>query len=120
MGPVIRVPADVARRLIEETDLVEAAHLLLDTVDELDVELGDTTGEVMLLTETPKDGYGRLVSFVVEYASGSPIPFELTVCDKQGDMHEFSAGVVNEESIHDHLKLAYFGELGDRRPLIRG
>lgn len=120
MGPIIRVPEDVAQRLAEETDLVEVDPVLPDAVDEPDVELGNPPGVVLLLTETAKEGFGRLVSIIAmsDYAKSAPEPFELTVRDKQGNPHAFPASPVNGQSIQDQLKLAYFGEPGDRRPLI--
>ena len=122
MGPIIRVPDDVARRLAEETDLVEVDPVLADAVDELDVELGSEPGVILLLAETPKDGFGSLLSIFTasEYAKSGPSPFELTVRDKDGNPHSFPTTAVNEQSILDHLKLTFFGEPGDRRPLIRG
>jgi hypothetical protein len=122
MGPIVRVPDDVAQRLVEETDLVEVDPLLPDAVDEVDVELGGASGVDMLLKEDPKDGFGLLVSMIVtsDYAKSAPEPFDLIVRDKDGNPHAFSATAVNGESILDHLKLAFFGEPGDRRPLIRG
>jgi hypothetical protein len=121
MGPIIRLPADVAQRLAEETDLVEVDPVLPDAVDEIDVELGSPPGVIVLLVETPKDGFGRLVSMIVDsgYAKSHPKPFELTVRDKEGNPHAFSSSFVDGQSIQDHLKLAYYGEPGDRRPLIR-
>jgi hypothetical protein len=118
MGPIIRVPDDVAQRL-EETDLVEAV-VQPDAVDEPDVQLGATPGVFLLLTETPKDGFGRLVSLIAmsDYAKSAPEPFELIVRDKDSVPHAFPGTAVNGQSIQDHLKLAYFGEPGDRRPLI--
>jgi len=120
LGPIIRVPNDVAHRLAEETDLVEVDPVLPDAVDELDVELGSEPGVVLLLTETPKDGFGRLVSIITksEYAMRASSPFELTVRDKDGNPHAFPTTAVNGQSILDHLRLAFFGEPGDRRPLI--
>ena len=121
MGPIIRVPDDVAQRLAEETDLVEVDPVPPDAVDELDVELGSQAGVVLLLTETPKDGFGRLVSMIAtsDYVKSAPNPFELTVRDKDGNPHAFPTTIVNGQSILDQLKLAFFGEPGDRRPLIR-
>ena len=118
MGPIIRVPDDVAQRL-EETDLVEAV-VMPDAVDELDVQLGATPGVVLLLKETPDHGFGLLVSIITmsDYAQSAPNPFELTVTDEDNNPHAFPLTAVNWQSIQDHLKLAYFGERGDRRPLI--
>jgi hypothetical protein len=120
MGPIIRVPDDVAQRLEEETDLVEDVIDVPYAIDELDVQLGATLGVFLLLTETPKDGFGRLVSLIAmsDYAKSAPEPFELIVSDKDSIPHAFPGTAVNEQSIRDHLKLAYFGERGDRRPLI--
>jgi Ni,Fe-hydrogenase III component G len=53
-----------------------------------------------------------------DYAKSAPEPFELIVRDKDSITHAFPATAVNEQSIQDHLKLAYFGAPGDRRPLI--
>ena len=121
MGPIIRVPDDVAQQLAEGTDLVEVDPVLPHAVDQLDVELGDPPGVIVLLVETPKDGFGRLASIIAmsEYAKSHPRPFLLTVRDKEGSPHAFSSSFVDGQSIQDHLKLAYYGEPGDRRPLIR-
>jgi hypothetical protein len=121
MGPIIRVPDDVAQQLAQETDLVEVDPVLPDAVDELDVALG-SRGVILLLKETPPDGFGRLVSIIAtsDYAKSTPEAFELTVRDKDGNPHAFPATAVNGQSILDHLKLAYFGEPGARRPLIQG
>jgi hypothetical protein len=118
MGPIIRVPEDVAQRL-EETDLVEAV-VQPDAVDEPDVQLGVTPGVFLLLTETPKDGFGHLVSLIAmsDYAKSAPEPFELIVRDKDSNSHAFFGAAVNGQSIQDHLKMGYFGAPGDRRPLI--
>jgi hypothetical protein len=53
-----------------------------------------------------------------DYAKSSPEPFDLIVRDKDGNPHPFQGNAVNGQSIQDHLRLAYFGERGDRRPLI--
>lgn len=121
MGPLIRVPTEVADRLRAETDLVEVDPVLPDAVDEPDVELGGPSGEDVLLKEDPRGGFGRLVSIITmsEYAQSAPQPFELIVRDKDGNPHAFPTTAVNGESIRNHLKLAYFGEPGDRRPLIK-
>ncbi len=121
MGPVIRVPEEVARRLIEETDLVEVDHILPDAVDAVDVQLGSSSGDLMVLKERPSGGYGPLVAVIAdsEYAKSAPEPFELTVSDRDGNQHPFS-GADNQHSIQDHLRLAYFGARGDRRPLLPG
>ena len=122
MGPIIRVPNDVAQRLAEETDLVEVDPVLPDAVDELDVELGSPPGVILLLVEAPKEGFGRLVTIIAmsDYAKSRPQPFELIVRDKDSNPHPFPGSFVNGGTIQDHLKLAYFGQPGDRRPLIRG
>jgi hypothetical protein len=120
MGPIIRVPDEVARKLEGETDLVEVDQVLLDAVDEIDVQLGNTPGDILLLTETPKDGFGLLVTYITDYAKSAPRPFDMVVSDKDGNLHSFPAHTdVGEQSIRDLLKLAYFGEPGDRRPLLR-
>jgi len=120
VGPLIRVPNDVAQRLVEETDLVEVNPVLPDAVDGVDVELGGASGVDVLLKEAPTDGFGLLVSIITmsDYAQSAPRPFELTVRDKDGNPHAFPTTAVNGQSIRDHLRLAYFGEPGDRRPLI--
>lgn len=121
MGPIIRVPDDVAQRLVDETDLVEVDPVLPDAVDEVDVELGGSSGVDVLLKEDPRDGFGRLVEMIAlsNYVRSAPEPFELIVRDENGDPHAFPATAVNGESIRNHLKQAFFGEPGDRRPLIR-
>lgn len=121
MGPIIRVPDDVARQLAAETDLVEVDPVLPDAVDELDVQLGDPPGVVLLLRETPPDGFERLVGTIAasDYAKSAPKPFGLVVRDKDGNPHPFGGDAVNEQSIREHLQLSYFGEPGDRRPLLR-
>jgi hypothetical protein len=120
MGPVIGVPNEVAQRIKDETDLVEVDEVLNDVVDEYDIQLGGPPEDILLLVETPRDGFGGLVSFITDYAKHAPRPFELIVSDKNGSSHTFPDHVdVSEQSIKDHLKLAYFGEPGDRRPLLR-
>lgn len=121
MGPIIKVPDDVAHRLAAETDLVEVDPVLPDAVEEVDVQLGSPDGVVLLLRETPKGGFGRLVGMIAmsDYVKSAPVPFELIVRDSDGIPHPFPGGDVNGDSIRDHLMRAYFGEHGDRRPLIR-
>lgn len=121
MGPVIAVPDDVAGRLKEETDLVEVDEVLPDIVETLDVQLGDEPGDILLLTETPAEGFGRLIDLIAdsEYAKSGSRSFALTVSDQQGNPHAFAATEVSEETIRNHLALAYFGEPGNRRPLLR-
>jgi hypothetical protein len=120
MGPVIALPNEVAQRIINETDLVEVDGVLPDVADEYDIELGTPPEDILLLVETPRDGFGRLASFIADYAKRAPRPFPLTVSDQNGTLHPFPDHLdVSEQSISDHLKLAYFGEPGDRRPLLR-
>jgi hypothetical protein len=120
MGPILRVPDDVAQRLEEDTDLVETI-VMADAVDQVDVEFGPTPGVFLLLTETPKDGFGGLAAVLAAsaYAQSHPQPVALIVSDHDGTAVSYSGGSVSEQSFHDHLKQAYFGEPGDRRPLIR-
>jgi hypothetical protein len=110
----------VARALEQDTDLVEAI-VQPDAVDELDVQLGSEPAVFLLLTETPRSGFGDLVTKMAEsaYAKSRPHPFEMVVRDKDGTPHPFSDSAVNEQSIGEHLKLASFGEPGDRRPFLR-
>ena len=54
MGPIIRVPNDLAQRLAEETDLVEVDPVLPNAVDEVDVELGDPPGVIVRFHRTPR------------------------------------------------------------------
>src|SRR5580700_11073837 len=121
MGPVIGVPDEVAQTIKDTTDLVEVDEVLPDVVDQPDVQLGGPPfGDVLLLTETSKRGYGVLVDIITAYAKNAPRPFEMTVMDQQDNPHAFPTQIdINGESIRDHLKLAYYGEPGDRRPLIR-
>jgi hypothetical protein len=121
MGPVIGVPVDVAESIKDGTDLVEVDEVLPDVVEEPDVQLGGSPfGDLLLLTETPRQGYGSLVSIFADYAKNGPRPFDLVVTDKNGDRHAFPPHLEpNGQSIGDHLKLAFYGEPGDRRPLIR-
>jgi hypothetical protein len=118
MGPIIRVPEDLAQHLEEETDLVEAVIDVPDAVGEPDVQLGPPPGVLLLLVETPKDGFGRLVSMITDYALNMSPPLQLSVSDKEGNPQPFPGRPVNGDSIRAHLQLAYFGELGTRRPLI--
>jgi hypothetical protein len=122
MGPSMGVPVNVAQVIKDTTDLVEVDEVLSDIVEEPDMQLGGTPfGDRLVLTETPRQGYGRLVSIIVDYAKNGPRPFELIVMDKDGDPHAFPPHVEpNDQTIRDHLKLAFYGEPGDRRPLIRG
>jgi hypothetical protein len=120
MGPVIRVPNEVADTLEEETDLVEAV-VLPDAVDGFDVQLGGVLGStVLLLVETPKNGFGGLVTVIAAsaYAQSRPTLFEMIVLDHDGGPHPFPAGDPSAQAIEDHLRLAYYGEPGDRRPLL--
>jgi len=114
LGPIIRMPDDVAQRLAEETDLVEVDPVLPDAVDELDVELGSEPGVIVLLTETPKDGFGRLVSMIAtsDYVKSAPNPFELTVRDKDGNAHAFPTTVVNGQSILGPLEAGLLWRTG--------
>jgi hypothetical protein len=121
MGPVIGVPLDVAQAIKDGTDLVEVDEVLPDVVEEPDVQLGGTPfGDLLLLTETPNERYDRLVSIFTDYAKNGPRPFELIVMDKNSNPHPFPPHLEpNGQTIGDHLKLAFYGEPGDRRPLIR-
>jgi len=121
MGPVIAVPDEVARKLKEETDLVEVDEVLPDIVESLDLQLGAVPGDILVLVETPAQGFGQLIDLIAAsgYAKSAPQPFALTVSDQQGSPHTFAAAEVSEETIRDHLALAYFGEPGNRRPLLR-
>jgi hypothetical protein len=121
VGPTLRVPDDVAQRLEQDSDLVEAI-VLPDAVDAPDIELGPPGGVMLELVEVPKAGFGELVGFfmaskyVNDHKDGDP--FELIVRDKQVDPHTFPAGPVDQTSIRAHLQLAFFGQPGDRRPLL--
>jgi hypothetical protein len=121
MGPVIGVPTDVADTIKDKTDLVEVDQVLPDVVDEPDLQLGARPfGDILLLTETPSHGYGPLIDVLVEYAETGPKPFELTVMDKDGNPHAFPAHTEpSADLLRQHLTSAFYGEPGDRRPLIR-
>ena len=120
MGPVIGVPNELAQRIKDETDLVEVDAVLPDVVDVFDVQIGATPEDILLLVETPKDGFGPLVSLITDFAQHAPGPFELVVSDEQGNPHALPGTLGDSpESVRDHLKLAFFGEPGDRRPLLR-
>src|SRR5580704_8105682 len=120
MGPVIGVPNEVAQRIKEDTDLVEVDEVLPDVVDEFDIQLGGAPEDILLLVETPRAGFEPLVSLITDFAKRAPRPLELVVSDQGGNPHAFPEHLdVNERSIRDHLKLAYFGEAGDRRRLLR-
>jgi hypothetical protein len=122
MGPVIGVPLEVAQMIKDGTDLVEVDEVLPDIVEEPDVQLGGTPfGDLLLLTETPSQGYGRLLSIFTEYGKDKARPFDFIVMDRDGNRHAFPPDLdPTGEAIGDHLKLAFYGEPGDRRPLIRG
>ncbi len=121
MGPVVGVPDELARRIKDDTDLVEVDQVLSDVIDVPDVQVGPAPlDDRILLVEAPRSGYGRLVSVISEYANNAPKPFVMVVVDQHGDPHPFPADAdVGDESIRAHLKLACYGEPGDRRPLIR-
>jgi hypothetical protein len=121
MGPVIGVPADVADTIKETTDLVEVDQVLPDVVDEPDVQLGGRPfGDILLLTETPPHGYEPLMDVIVRYADKAPRPFELTVIDQDGNRHAYpTSREPSAEALRQHLTSAFYGEPGDRRPLIR-
>lgn len=99
IGPVIRVPEDVAQRLESDTDLVEAVIDVPDSVGEPDIQLGPMPGVPLLLVETPKNGFGLLMSMITEsdYGTSAPQPFELIVSDQDGSPHAFSGSSVNEQ-----------------------
>jgi hypothetical protein len=119
MGPVIGVPNEVAQRIKEETELVEVDGVLPDAVAELDIQLGGSPEDILLLVETPKAGFELLVNMITDFAKRAPRPLELIVSDQEGNPHSFPDHVdVSEHSVRDHLKLVYFGEPGDRRRLI--
>jgi len=120
MGPSIGVPVKVAQVIKDTTDLVEVDEVLPDIVEEPDVQLGGTPfGDRLVLTETPSAGFRRLVSIITDYAKDSPRPFELIVMDKNGNPNAFPPHLEpNGQAILDHLTLAFYGEPGDRRPLI--
>jgi hypothetical protein len=118
MGPIIGVPDEVADTLEQNTDLVEVV-VMADAVDELDVQLGSAPGVLLLLVETPKNGFGQLVTTISDYAGRSSGSLTLTVRDKEGTAHPFLDSTASPQSVHDHLKLAHYGEPGDRRPLLR-
>lgn len=118
MGPVIRVPADVARAIRDETDLVEVDEALATTVDVTDVRLGGDDGDLMVLEETPPDGFGALVGPIVAYARAASGSLELVVADRDGNPVAFTGSAMDEGAIRRHLGQAYFGEPGDRRPLL--
>jgi len=118
MGPIIGVPDEVAETLEQDTDLVEVVAMA-DAVDQLDVQLGSAPGVFLLLVETPKNGFGQLLTTISDYAGRTSGSLALTVRDKEGTAHPFPDTTASPQSIHDHLKLAYYGEPGDRRPLLR-
>jgi hypothetical protein len=84
------------------------------------VQLGGRPfGDILLLTESPSRGYGLLIDAVVAYADKGPKPVELTVIDKDGNPHAFPAHTdPSAESLRQHLASAFYGEPGERRPLI--
>jgi len=120
MGPVLRVPDDVARRLEAETDLVEEI-VEPDVIDVPDLELGPPGGSFLVLVEVPNDRFGDLVPFFAasHYAAERPDPCLLVVRDHKMEPHSFPAGPVTEAGIRAHLAaFAAYGEPGDRRPLL--
>ena len=121
MGPVLGVSTEVADTIKEKTDLVEVDQVLPDVVDEPDVQLGGRPfGDILLLTEAPAHGYGALIDAIVEYADKGTKPFALTVIDKDGNPHAFPAHTEPTATLlRQHLTSAFYGEPGDRRPLIR-
>jgi hypothetical protein len=121
IGPIIGVPVDVAQTIKDETDLVEVDEVLPDVIDAPDVQLGGAPfGDRLLLTEAPHQGYDGLVTIFTDYAKSGPRPFDLIVMDKEGNPHAFPPHLEpHGQAIRDHLQLAFYGEPGDRRPLIR-
>lgn len=123
MGPVIRVPREVASTL-EGGRLVEAEVRTPDVVDAADVQLGSDDGVLLVLVEVPADGFDDLVRVVAEsgYAqhTAASEPFVLTVRDADGSFHPWPGGPVTDSSVRGQLSLAYFGEPGNRRPLLGG
>ena len=120
MGPVIMVPTDVARRIAAETHLVEVDQVLPDAVDGFDVQVGSPPGDIMLLTETPANGYEELVALIADHMSSAQEPMALIVTDKSGDPHALGTTEVSSQVVREHLKLAYYGAPSDRRPLFPG
>ena len=107
-------------RIKDETELVEVDEVLPDVVDEFDIQLGGAPEDILLLVETPRAGFEPLVSYITDFAIRAPRPLQLVVSDQNGSPHMFPDHLdVNEQSIRDHLKLAYFGEPGDRRRLLK-
>ena len=102
-------------------DLRGEVDEVLPDIEEPAVQLGGTPfDDLLLLTETPSEGYGRLVSIFTDYAKNGPRPFELIVMDEDNNPKAFPPHLQpNGQTIRDHLKLALYGEPGDRRPLIR-
>ncbi len=121
MGPIIGVPSEVAQRIKDTTDLVEVDELLPDVVDQPDVQVGEAPfDDILLLTEAPAQGYGRLVGILTDYARKGPRPLQLVVLDQLNRPHLFPAhSDPSETSISEHLELAFYGEPGDRRRLVR-
>lgn len=121
MGPVIQVPSEVVSAL-EAGDLVEAVVDTPGAVDTVDVQLGPDDGVLLLLVEVPVGGFDELVGVLAgsgyaHHAAASG-PFVLTVRDGDGTPHPWPDGPVTESSVRRQLSLAYFGEPGDRRPLL--
>jgi hypothetical protein len=122
MGPVVRVPADLAATL-QAGDLVEAVVVTSRAVDAVDVELGQG-GQLLELVEAPPHGYGELLTAIIwcSYVQRGPSDGDLTlvVLDAHGAPHPFPGGTVTEASLRDHLALAHYGDPGERRPIFSG
>jgi hypothetical protein len=122
MGPVVRVPREVADTL-ERGSLVEQVISTADAVDAVDVALGPD-GQLLMLVEAAHQGYSELVAAIVfsdyvrSYTDGAP--FVLTVRDAHEVVHPHPAGPVTEASVRAQLALAYYGDPGERRPIVDG
>ncbi len=120
MGPVVRVPPEVAATL-ERGELVEQVISVPDAVEDVDVALGPD-GTLLMLVEAARQGYGELLDaiagsdYVRDHATGDG--FVLTVLDVDEKAHPYPGGPVTAASVRDHLALAYYGDPGERRPVL--
>ena len=122
MGPVVRVPADVAAEL-EAGDLVEQVITVDDAVERVDVQLGPDDGTLLMLVEAARQGYEALVDALMasdDVRGLAARPFVLVVRDADEKSHAYDDGAVTEAGVRALLEQAAYGDAGERRPLVPG
>jgi hypothetical protein len=120
MGPVVRVPAEVAASL-ETGDLVEQVITVADAVDVVDIQLGPDDGTLLMLVEAAPQGYDELVEAILGSADvrgTAGRPFALVVRDADEQRHTYPNDPVTAERVRALLEQAAYGDPGERRPVV--